>query len=225
MSTWFAESLTCPACAHAFAASLVRGASAVRAPALRDAALAGALHAVRCPACDAHVTVPHDVVYADVERGHWIHLATPDVLPRWAEVERAALAAFDRATRGTSPLAAALAGRVQPRVVFDAGELRERLVCWDAGLDDAVLECVKLRNLRDRPDVRRPDERIRLLDVAPDGALSMAAIGRAAPHAVHARWLVPRATYDAITADVATWRAAFPALFAPGFVACDRYLS
>jgi hypothetical protein len=217
VSTWVEESLRCPACAHGFVARVVRGAHVTRAPQLRDAALRGALGVIDCPACARGFAAPGDLVYTDFDRGHWIHVAPAEALARWPAVERDALDAFDRALRDTSPLAAPLAARFRVRIVFDSDELRERLACWDAGVDDALVECVKLRCLRERPDVRRPDERLRLYGVADDGALSLGTTGGA-------RWTVPRAARDAIAADAAAWQLEFPALFGHGFVSCDRYL-
>ncbi len=111
----------------------------------------------------------------------------------------------------------------QLRVVFDLDELRERLEIWDVGLDDGVVECVKLRCLRDQPAMRGPGERIRVARITTEGDLAMRVIDGAAPEHTRAEVHVPHAVVDEVAAD-ATWRARFPDLFTGGFVSIDRYL-
>lgn len=156
----------------------------------------------------------------DRARGHWISLACRDELARWRDVEATALAAF-RTSLETAVADAFAATHV--RVVFDLDELRERLAIWDAGLDDGVVECVKLDGLREQPAIRGPDDRIRFVRVTPDGSLAFAIVEAGAPERIRGGFEVRRAVVDRIAADPA-WQAQLPALFAPGFVSIDRYL-
>lgn len=127
-----------------------------------------------------------------------------------------ALATFD------ASLEPGVLTRAHVRVVFDLDELRERLAIWDAGLDDSIIECVKLQCLGERPAMRGPRDRIRLMTASSD-TLTFHVIGAGAPEIVHAEFDVSRATVEAIAADPA-WQAKFPALFEHGFVSIDRYL-
>ena len=140
----------------------MRGANAARTPELRDAAIAGTLNRPPCPACGKAHAASATLVYADPPRGHWISVALLDELARWGEIESAALVAFQT---GLASTGANTPGAARVRIVFDLDELRERLVIWDAGLDDSVIECVKLLCLREQPDLRGPRERIRLMRV------------------------------------------------------------
>jgi len=158
-----------------------------------------------------------EMIYTDLERGHWIYVGRPAELPDWRSVEATALGLFETAL-ASSPTAAALP-HTHVRVVFDTGELRERLVAWEAGVDDAILECVKLHCLRERPDVRAPGERIRIAALV-DGAITL--VAGPTPATPRCSWVVPRAHVEAVATDP-RWRTELPELFRSGFVSFDRY--
>jgi hypothetical protein len=211
--------VSCPACGHRFEARFLRGANAMRAPALRDAALAGTLNRVACPACGRVHAADATLVYADPPRGHWVTVAPAHELASWAALEHSCLISL-RTTLETS-VATAFASAVV-RLVFDVDELREKLAIWDAGLDDGVVECVKLSCLRERPGIRGPGARLRVTAIDAAG-LEMAAIAAERPGDRAAAWRVPGAVVAEVAADP-RWREQLPALFAPGFVSIDRYL-
>jgi hypothetical protein len=196
---------------------LARGANASRAPELRDAALAGTLNRPVCPSCGRAHDANAIMVYADPLRGHWISVALHEDLARWAELEPVAVAAF-RTSLETAPEVA----NTLVRIVFDLDELRERIAIWSAGLDDGVIECVKLDCLRERPLMRGPDQRIRLTAIS-DDTLTFRIMQVSRPEDARAEFAVPREVADRIAAD-RVWRERFPALFEPGFVSIDRYL-
>lgn len=106
------------------------------------------------------------------------------------------------------------------RIVFDADELRERLVIWDAGLDDARVECLKLQCIRERPDVRGPHERIRVLSI---NSATIEFAAERAPGVALRGWSAPQNHLTSIERDP-QWRSEFPELFARGFISYDRYL-
>ena len=216
MSTWYSAIVSCPSCGHDFEGRFVRGANASRSAALREAALAGTLNRPACTACGKTHDTDATVVYADPERGHWIMVAHHGDLARWAEIEKAGLTAF-RTSLETA------VGRdfanVRVRIVFDLDELRERLIVWDADLDDAVVECVKLQCLTERPAMRGPAGRIRVVRVSPDSLVMRVIDGGN----VRAEFEVSRDVAAQIAADP-VWRSRFPELFQDGFVSLDRYL-
>lgn len=106
------------------------------------------------------------------------------------------------------------------RVVFDLDELRERLMIWDAGVDDAVVECVKLRCLAEQPSLRSSSERIRVTGIRDALELVVQTPG-GQPKAT---FEVERGVVDDVAGDP-TWAERFPELFGIGFVSIDRYLS
>jgi len=200
---------------------LARGVHASRAPRWREAVLDGSLHRARCAGCDAEIDVHRPFLYTDMARRQWVHVDVPEALGRWRAVEAEALAGFDRWS-ATSPLFATRAHELRVRVVFGVDELLERLMIWDAGCDDATIECAKLTALRERPDARGHDERLRV-DAIDDRGLHVRAISADRARAPRAAWITPRAVVD--TLDLATWRGRFPELFGRGFVSIDRWLA
>jgi hypothetical protein len=223
MSVWYAQDFVCEACHHAFSTTLARGIHARRVPEVRAQILAGSLHHIRCPACNATVDAHRDLAYTDFARGHWVHVSTPASLAEWAAVERYAVETFDRYMVGGPPAVAELSRTFVVRVVFDLDELREKLVIWDAGLDDALVECMKLVCLRERPSIAGADRRIRLRAV--DAAqFAMTAVDRDHPRIDLARWTVPRRILDSVIENREAWEARMPALFDRGFVSLDRYV-
>jgi hypothetical protein len=87
------------------------------------------------------------------------------------------------------------------RTVFGLEALREKLVCWDAGFDDVLIEVLKLEQLGVAPGGAWLDDRrnARLAGVdAETLAIVIGAPGRA-EHALLAE--LPRAAYVALAAD------------------------
>lgn len=186
--------------------------------------LAGQLHRPPCAGCGATIDVQRDFVFTDFRRGDWVRVATPHALARWATVETETEEQFHRVLHHGAPIVAGLAAKFRVRVVFDIDELRERLVIADAGLDDAIVECVKLSCVAERPELAVPGRRIRVEAVAATSDLRMASVRADQPDRVAARWSVPAALVARVTADRAAWRAANPELFERAFVSLDRYL-
>lgn len=202
---------------------LAAGLHASRVPQVRAQVLRGELHRVACPSCQLELEIHSPLAYTDFDRFQWVELGVPEARLRWEVAERDALARFDRVFTAAAPVVQPLRERFQVRVVFDLDELRERLQIWDAGLDDAFIECLKLQCVRERPALLGEQRRIRFVEVAPDGAVVLASIHAGAPRQLLASWTVPPEVVKATTADSAAWRAACPELFGRGFVSIDRY--
>jgi len=147
MSTWFDEDVTCPSCETTQRARLARGVHVSRAPEVRAQVLERTFHRVTCAACGSRFEARRPLVYTDLERRHWLQVELADQRARWPELEPATRATFERAFTG-SPLAEPLTARMKVRLVFGVDQLREKLVLWAAGLDDAVVECLKLEAIR-----------------------------------------------------------------------------
>src|SRR5688500_5093505 len=221
MSTWSVVDVACPGCATRVELPVARGVHASRAPRWRESALDGSLHHARCGGCGAEIDVRTPFLFTDMSRAQWVHVDVPGALARWRAVEAAALAGFDTWSR-TSPLFAERAATLQVRIVFGVEELREKLLAWDAYGDDARIECAKLAMLRQRPDARRPGERLRV-DAIMGGDLHVRAVAADEPSRARAAWTTPRNFVDGL--DLPAWRAELPELFGRGFVSIDRWLA
>lgn len=139
-----ADPLRCVGCAHGFTAQGARSLG----PAGRPAILAGTLHRVACPNCGLWMRFERALLYLDVDRHQLVQVQPPDQLEQFAHHE----ACLDAAVKHLAHPLQAVGGRPpRVRLVFGQDALREKLVLWDAGLDDALVELMK-RELR----LRRP---------------------------------------------------------------------
>ncbi len=203
---------------------LARGIHASRAPEVRAKIVAGVLHRMPCAACGTTLDIHHDMVFTDFKRGDWVRVARPGALTEWQPHERETLEQFERLMTMGAPIVADLAPTFRVRLVFDLDELRERLVIWDAGLDDAIVECVKLGCLRERADLVRPGHRVRLRSVEVNGDLDIASVPGGTPSVDAMRWTVPAGVVQRVHEARSDWQAQVPELFGRGFVSVDRYL-
>jgi hypothetical protein len=119
-------------------------------PYLRDAVKEGRLHRVTCPSCGRTFTVETTFVYTDLRRGTVIHVRPPGQSSRWRRASTQLdedLAALD--------FHETLGGRLVRRVVFGIGELRDKLIAQDAGLDDRHVELAKVLAIHEHPVLLR----------------------------------------------------------------------
>jgi CpXC motif protein len=116
-----------------------------RVPAVRQAILDGSFHRFPCPGCGRMLLVDKLLAYTDFGRRHWIL-----VFPRALLGERQEL--LDRADdsyRATmiercAPVVRGWSEGMFRRTVFGLPALREKLIGLDLGLDDRVIELMKL---------------------------------------------------------------------------------
>jgi hypothetical protein len=160
MSTWEQLTLTCPRCGGGFDVKAATGLHITRLPRVRAQALRGELHRFGCPTCDQRIELRQPVLYTDFERHHWIEVQPADELPRWRELADECAARFDQALRHGAPMVRPLADAFRVRLVFGYDELREKLLLWDAGLDDVEIERVKLEMLRRDLTLIGPEDRL-----------------------------------------------------------------
>jgi hypothetical protein len=114
-------------------------------PDLRAAILAGEFHRFACPSCGAFTRVDKLFAYTDFPRHQWFTVVPDAQLDHRGEwlrfAERSFRAVFvERAL----PMVTEWAPRFTRRVIFGMASLREKLVAFDAGLDDRRLEQLKI---------------------------------------------------------------------------------
>jgi hypothetical protein len=224
MSIWYTHEARCPNCRADLSFDLARGVHISRVPHVRAAILDGSFHHPMCHECGTTFEVAREVVYTDFGRHHWIHVAAPGRLRMWRDAEGAALALFDNVFRAGPPAAQSLAALFRTRVVFDYGELRERLVIWDACLDDALVECAKLLAIREHLELAGSDRRLRVRTVRPDGDLELISVATHDLSVIHAELVIDAPTIRRLADDRSTWQDRYPELFGRGFVSVDRLL-
>jgi hypothetical protein len=168
MSTWAMRAVRCP-CGHTQDAQLADGLHITRLPEVRARILDGTFHHVACRGCRRISVVEQKTLYTDFDRYHWVAVAPPWTIAAWPDWVAALEHEFDHNMRvAAPPMVRELADRFKVRLVFGLDALAEKLVAWDAGLDDRLVEALKLRLRAARPDQTPPDSRMRLVAVHRD---------------------------------------------------------
>ncbi len=159
MSTFVHAKIACVACAHTYDGDVAESLHVSTRPDLRDDILAGRFHRFACPACGAFTVIEKLLAYTDFDRHHWFTVVGAVELPFLSEWRAFAREAFQKTMLERSPALVRdqIAPEMRQRLVFGLASLREKLLAFDAGLDDRVLELLKLEVLRERgvtPDWR-----------------------------------------------------------------------
>lgn len=224
MSIFRPETLPCPTCAEGVAFEVAHSVNADRRPDLRQDIVERRFQCETCPTCGTEFRRAPALTYMDVENRLWIIAAPATDLPGWGEMEATTTATFGRAFGpGSSPLAEEYATTLRPRLVFGWAALREKIVAAAAGLDDVVLEMLKLSFLRTGgADLLADGIELRLISVEGD-VLKLAAIDSRTDR-LEELVSVPRGAYDAIAAAPEAWAPLRAELTAGPFVDIDRMM-
>jgi hypothetical protein len=224
MSIWTNQEIACEACGARFRGRVVSGLNLTRNPDVRQAILDEKLHVFECPQCGARVLLDRTFLYTDLERRHFL-----GVFPRGRErgfrnAERDVEELY-RVNIVDEPSGILFGGedpRFEVRAVFGYGRLREKLVAWDAGLDDRLVEVLKMHLLRERRELDGFLD-LRLDAVAgPAGPLSLLALRDDGPERL--RIDAPLEAYRALEAQRDTYANTYPDLFGLAFADLRRYL-
>ncbi len=218
MSTFLDQEIACRACGQRWARPV---ATFLDEP----DHLAAALEALRedrfqrfaCPGCGQRVIAARPLRWCDRRARTWIAMLPEAAEPQWPRWERDVhtMARWDIEQEGDATDGWTL------RLVFGLLSLREKLLIAEAGLDDAVVELLKLELMDAHPDLERAaDQRLRLVE-AGDRLLSFA--GRDGK----GRWQGAAATrqrYEAIRGDSELWATARADLVRGPYVDLGRML-
>ena len=164
MGTWRDCLSSCPSCGIDVEVRLLDGIDTGRVPWAREAILERTLHQFRCDGCGQKLDVETSNVYTDFPRGHYIALEPEG--GDWRALSQQHRQAFDQAFLFGPPVAREIGRSLVHRLVFGLEALREKLVIWDAGLDDRVVETLKATALEGAVG-----QRLRLLTVLSGGHL------------------------------------------------------
>ena len=200
MSTFIDVDVPCDVCGKITERTVATSINATRAPEYRQAVLDGAFQRFLCSRCGVESTPLVPFVYLDFDRGIYIGVFPSSDEATWWAVEEEPLTAFDRNLGAQAPPPArGIGSHFQVRTVFGLTALREKIVVLEAGLDDAVLETLKLRLMAVMSDLSLDlAGRVRLVTVTPSQLVFLVPQGSADGQ----RQLeVPRADYDDVAAD------------------------
>lgn len=224
MSVFGLFNIPCPLCAEPVAFDVAQSVNAGRAPDLRDAILDGSFQRESCPHCGTAFRLDPRFTYVDDGRGQWMLAAPMRDLPDWGAIEQQALATFERSYgAGAGEMARMLGRDLAVRLVFGWAALREKLVCAEAGLDDATLELLKLSMIRSENGALMGDDvALRLIEAD----TTMLTLGLIDPETeeLEERITVPRGAYDAIAAAPEAWATLRAQITSGPLVDLDRLL-
>ncbi len=139
---------------------------------------------MRCAACGATGALEAELLYTNIEKKYWIVMLSSYEEPRWREHEARVKLAFEQHCR-LAGVSATQAGALAVRVVFGLAALREKVLCFDAGVDEAAIEALKLASRRPGAPPARlvevdADEIVLAAPGAPQVRHPRAAVGAAA---------------------------------------------
>jgi CpXC protein len=198
MSKFATRILHCPRCRAPAERSLAVSLNAARTPQARQAILDGSFQRFRCIGCGQAAVADDPFMYVDFDRKDWIALFPLAWEGEWRRRETEPRRAFDLcfAGPGAAATARSLAHGFRVRATFGVEALREKLVAFSAGIDDACLEALKLELMRTTPGLCfNPGGRPRLTG-ADDERLTFSARGERKLLEVN----VPRSAYDRLAA-------------------------
>ena len=113
-----------------------------RLPEVREAILDERFQHVSCPNCSFINPVEKPSIYTDFERKHYIGIELPG-MHNWRQKVKIHRQAFEQAFFWGPPIAQQMARSMMTRVVFGLRALREKILIWDAGFDDRIVEIGK----------------------------------------------------------------------------------
>jgi hypothetical protein len=224
MSLFYTVTAHCPACEAANTVQLSASVNADRRPDLREAILDGTFQATTCSSCGAAVRLPSHITYIDMRRRQWILVEAIARIDDWQAVETEATDLFNESFGPAAPPVQREVGAdLQTRLVFGWPALREKLIAGEAGLDDVVLELMKIAVLRNVPAPPMSDGTEMRLVVADAETLTMRWIESVSEKAV-ADLPIERSLYDDLAADLEPWAALKAELEAGRYVDVNRIL-
>lgn len=224
MSLFVSQNLPCPSCGKSIEFAVNFSVNADRRPDFRAAIIDGSFQSEECGNCGTPFRLEPEMTYLDIGRGQWILVRPASKRQEWPMLEADARDAFDLAFGDAAPAPArAIGAGLTARVTFGWAALREKLLCREAGIDDATLEMLKLLLMRTMPETPlTADNELRFGGVQGD-ELHLAWI-RFDDESVVETMVVPRGLYDDIDKSGEDWRGLREQLTAGTYVDVTRLL-
>ena len=216
MSSWEPREVESPCCKETQHVEIAKTLNLVRSPKLRDVILAGDLHVVGCGVCNKMFYVETMFTVVDVSSDEYYLVVPLSELERWPELEGLAQESFI-VPLSENPHVRPLADRAHIRVVCGLGALREKILLRRLGLDDVIVELVKLERIAASPKGTPLEGRL-IVDGAELATLRLRAHGQ--PDVAF-----PMTRYNELCARRAELSELYPGLFAGVFVSYERLIS
>jgi hypothetical protein len=153
MSSFTVVTVNCPHCQRDFETGAADSLNVTRMPWAREQILSGLFHEATCTHCGRQANLDRAFLFTDMGRGHFIMVHNTLDIETWRPLEDAADALFSESL-SQSPSFTSRPLSYSLRVVFGLPALADKLRVWDAGLDDAVVEVLKLELFASVPALR-----------------------------------------------------------------------
>lgn len=146
MAVYYPYEIACNQCGFKFTVQLAKGINVGRSPELKKLIVAGTFHKVVCPNCSTAATVEKEFSYSDFSTNTFIKVKPRAERHLWKE----ASAMLDQSVAGI-PEVLANGRDMKLRVVFGMAELREKVLAQEAGIDDRMIELLKVFIVHEHP--------------------------------------------------------------------------
>lgn len=205
MSLFAPLNIVCPECETLITMDAVGSVNADRRPDFRDDILHDSFQDVSCGNCGHALRLQPNFNYLDAGRGQWIAGLPANQVSQYLEVEDGVSLLFDQCYGSKAPKAARDVGDgLDVRLTFGWPAIREKILAREHGLDDVVLEMLKLDLLRRMPEAPLAEGmELRMTGVTED-RLSFAWM-ETASEAIEQEVSVDRVLYDDIAANRDEW--------------------
>ncbi len=152
MSTFVPSTIVCT-CGEHYVVEVANGLHISARPDIRKQILDGTFHRFSCPSCGAITMIDKLLQYTDFPKRQWFTIAPSNGLAwrrRWLEIANESFTATMVNT--APPMVVQWGNEMTRRLIFGLASLREKLVAFDAELDDRVIELLKIQLIRDLRD-------------------------------------------------------------------------
>lgn len=216
MSTFLDQSFKCPACGHPDVFRVIESANAGRHPAFARSVRDGTFMRYNCPDCKGSFLLEHQVLYVDFKQGHFVVVLPQKERVRALEHTKMAQQTWDDVRADEAAQVTGVGEGIEPRLVFGYGELREKVIGHDAGLDDRTVEAVKIRLRQEHPEWKIEGL---MLDRVDEEYLVFAHLYEGPPMETKVR----RVAFQRMQRQRPFWKPLLPALFSDPWVSARRY--
>src|SRR6516164_10213567 len=145
MSVFQPRALRCPHCGHTNTETVALSLHGPRVSEVVAAIRSGTFQSFVCASCGGGYRADGPLIYVDFEQKHWIGVFPRDRERSWALLEQQPLDSFRRALIDYAPpFVRGMSDGFHIRTVFGLDALAEKLTLLEAGVDDRVVEMVKL---------------------------------------------------------------------------------
>lgn len=226
MSRCDVQRVICSACGAGQEAKVFLSVNGARIKSAADRLIDGSWGLVCCLKCGADYHRPAPRLFTDIPGGLWIVRYDSTERTRYTLLEEEANTIFEREWLERPPAAIREQARsVQRRVCFGSAQLREKLLLHRHGIDDRIMECVKLVVMREyvRDVFAFGPAEFYVHRIEPD-RIGLAAVSIGETHAIF-DLTVERSMLDEMAQDAERFHEVYPELFDKLYVNASRYVT